>query len=160
MPADEWSISDFTVDYWNESTNSWELLRTFTGNTSSVSYVSLPSNTNTSKVRLTVNDTNASDKKVRLAEIEVRENQGIGGKMRTYLSDLTDSIDGLFATQDSDIEERITAIEEEIAKKEELMEMKELQLMNEYTAMEQALAQMQSQSDYFTQQMAAMNGSD
>lgn len=160
MPAAEYSISDYIVEYWDTKTNNWTVAREYVNNKSSLNYVSLPDGTTTDKIRLTVSDTNAPDKKVRLVEIQAMENQGSGSRLLSRLNNITDNIDGVFTTQNDTIESKISDIETTIERMEKRMEMKEVSLINQWSAMESTLAQLQQQGDFFTQQMNALNGSD
>lgn len=160
MPAEDYAISDYLIEFWDDAADSWKVAREYMGNTSPINYTTLPSGTMTDKIRLTVKDTNAPDKKIRLLEIQAMENQGTASRLRSTLSSITDSIDGVFKLQDNTIEDKISDLEKSIENMEARMEMKETSLINQWTSMETTLSQLQSQGDYFMQQMDAMNSNN
>jgi flagellar capping protein FliD len=160
MPAEDWAISDFTVEYWDTLSKSWQNARDYRGNKSSINYISLPEGAKTDKIKITVHDTNAADKKARLMEVEALEKKGVGSKLRNSLDSFTDTIDGIFASRNAYFSDQIDDLESQIENMEDRLEMKEINLLKQFSAMENALAELQSQSDFFTQQMASMNKSD
>lgn len=160
MPADEYAISDFTVEYFNTLKQSWETARTFSGNQSALNYISLPSNVMVDQIRLTVDGTNAPDDIARLVEIEAFESEGVASKLRSSLKSLTDTRSGVFATAEQTLDSKIDDLESTIEQMESRMEKKEISLLREFAAMEQALAQMQQQSDFFMSQMSALQGGE
>ncbi|GEM_PF-1598526 len=157
MPAGDYAIRDFVVEYLDDATGAWEEARTFTGNTAAINYISLPQGTRTSQVRLTVQGTNAADNKTRLVEVEAMERDGVAGRMRTSLSRLTDYATGIFATANDTFNDKIEDLETSIDKANERLEMRQIEYLREFTAMETALAQLQAQSDFFFAQMEALN---
>ncbi|MFH0911912.1 MAG: flagellar filament capping protein FliD [Planctomycetota bacterium] len=155
QPAEDWAIRDYTVEYWDTLTGSWQTARTFRGNETSLNIISMPSGTLTDQVRITVTATNAADKKTRLVEIEAFENQGVASRMRGSLTSLTDRVNGLFATTEESYAAKIKDIQASIDSTNEMLEQRELSLQREFAAMESALAQLQAQSDFFYAQMQA-----
>lgn len=158
-PAEEYALRDFTVEYFDTVKNSWQTARTYTGNRAALNYVSLPDGARTNQVRINATGTNAPDGRARLVEIEAFEREGVAAKLRSDMNQLTDSRTGIFATLDDNIDTRIRDLEDTIADKEQLMEQKEISLLREFAAMEEAMARMQQQGDFFTQQMASLQGS-
>jgi flagellar hook-associated protein 2 len=73
------------------------------------------------------------------------------------LSSITDGIDGVFKLQDNTIDEKISDLEKSIENMEARLEMKEFSLINQWTSMETTLSRLQSQGDFFSAQMDAMN---
>jgi flagellar hook-associated protein 2 len=158
MPADEYALRDFTVEYFDTLKESWETARSYTGNTSGINYISLPDGTRTDQVRITATDTNAPDNLFRFVELEAFESQGVASQLRTSLRNITDSRSGTFALAQDSLDTRIDDIDATIEGMEERLEMREISLLREFTAMEEALAEMQQQGDFFAQQMASLNG--
>ncbi len=160
MPADEYALRRFTVEYFDTYSKTWKEAQNYEANRSSINYISLPDNVMTDQIRIVAQETNAADGRVRLIEVEALESEGAASQMRTRLKSLTNNNDGLFASVSGTIEEQIKDIDNRIEKMEGRLESKELNLMREFSAMEQALAQMQSQSDFFNQQMSSFNNND
>ncbi|MHC4872020.1 MAG: flagellar filament capping protein FliD, partial [Planctomycetota bacterium] len=77
--------------------------------------------------------------------------------LRSTLSSITDGIDGVFKLQDNTIDEKISDLEKSIENMEARLEMKEFSLINQWTSMETTLSRLQSQGDFFSAQMDAMN---
>lgn len=159
MPAEEYAIKDYTIEYWDNATNGWELFREIKDNSSATNYYSMDENFTTDKFRITVHDTNAPDKRVRLMEIEAMETSGAAGVISERMDYLTNSTTGIFVTKDTEIEASITDLENQIEKMNTRLDSKEEALIRQYTAMEQTLSGLQSQSDYFSQQMSALTAS-
>lgn len=157
MPAKDYAIRDFVVEYLDPATKKWETLREVSGNQSSHTYMSFREPTSVEAVRVTASSTNAADGKFRMTEIEAFEAQGLASKVEETNAELLDSVSGFFAQQEDRISDQIDDIETSIDRMNEQLEIKEIQLIREYAAMESALATMQSQGDYFSQQMTAWN---
>ncbi|MBN1257500.1 MAG: flagellar filament capping protein FliD, partial [Planctomycetes bacterium] len=160
MPAADWAISSFDVEYYNTLTNAWETGASYQTNKSALSIITLPDKVMTNQIRITVHDTNAPDGLARLVEVEAYESEGVASQMRTSLRSLTDSVNGMFVTADDTITSKIEDIQASIDDMEERLEMKEVALIKEWAAMENALAELQAQSDFFSAQMNALNNNN
>ncbi len=156
MPADEYALRDFKVEYLNSATNQWDVLRNVSGNTSAQNYMSFRVPTMVSQLRITASSTNAADGKFRLTEIQADEVQGLAGTMNTVTAELTDGTTGFFATQQDSLTSQIDDLNQSIEDKEARLEQVQLNYLRQFAAMESALAQLQSQGDFFAQQMDAL----
>ncbi|MHC4885086.1 MAG: flagellar filament capping protein FliD [Planctomycetota bacterium] len=157
MPASDYAISDFLVEYFDKATESWTEARRFTGNRAAVNYLTLPDGTQTDQLRVTVTGTNAPDKKARLMEITAYEQAGVASQMREGLGSLSNAIDGLFVTANQEYNDKIKNYQSTIEDMEERITMKEVSMLREWSAMESALAQITQQGDFFMTQMNAIN---
>jgi len=153
-PAAQYGIRDFTIEY-QDTGGTWHTVKTHDDFTGSVTAYAFPNPVQAQAVRVNVTDVNAADELTRFVEIKAIEDRGAAKRLDNNLSFVTSSIDGTFTLQQDAIDERIEDMNEQIEKLGERLEKKELALRREFTAMEQALAQMQSQSNYFAQQSAS-----
>ena len=84
--------------------------------------------------------------------------EGIGVRYRDRLDFLTRIGDGVIYTVTDSIDQQISELEERIADMEEALAAREEQLREEFTAMEQALATLQSQSQFLALHMQNVGG--
>lgn len=91
-----------------------------------------------------------------LSGSENGESEGIINKFETYLEQLTDSKDGLYAGRKDSIESNITRINNNIEKAEARLEKREATLQSQFNAMEQLVSVMNSQSSFLTTQLASL----
>jgi flagellar hook-associated protein 2 len=160
MPAAEYALKDFKVEYFDTLAKSWETLRDVSGNKASATYMGFGTPTSVSSLRITAYSSNAADNKFRMVEIEAMEKQGLASSLETTVDSLADSIDGFFAVQEESLNDKIDDLQTAIDTKTEQLDSVELNYLKKFAAMESALAQMNSQSDYFTQQMDAISNQD
>ncbi|MCX7935211.1 MAG: flagellar filament capping protein FliD, partial [Planctomycetota bacterium] len=108
MPAAQYALKNFTVEYLNAATGKWETLRNIANNRSAVNYLGFMAPTSVSALRIIGYDTNhPTDKRLRLVEVEAYETQGIAGRMDQTLSRLASSSEGFFAKQEAAVQEKI-----------------------------------------------------
>ncbi len=159
MPAEDYALEDFIVQYLDPSTNKWTDLRTVTNNTAAANHMGFATPTAVKGIKIIATSTNADDNKFRLAEVEAFEPQGLGAQQESAISQLTDSISGWFANLQESLQGQMDDIDESIEDMEERLDDKEARLIQQYTNMELALSDIQSQGDYFSQQAASWSGS-
>ena len=155
MPAADYSLNKFLVEYLDASTDKWVELRNINNNQQAINTIGFENPTSVRAVRITGYTSNSDDNKFRLAEIEAKESQGLSAKQSNTTDSLTDSVNGWFASIKSTLDNQAEDISSQIEDLNERMEAKELNLINTYAAMEQNLAQIKSQGDYFAQQAAS-----
>ncbi len=155
LPASEYSLRDFKVEYQDAASGQWKTLRDVTNNQQAQTYLGFRVPTRVSQLRLTASRTNAADGKLRMVEIQAQEMEGLAGRMSEVLVDQTDGTNGFFASQQDRLTDQIDDLNESIEEMEARVEKTELMYLRKFAAMEQALAQMQAQSDFFFQQMDA-----
>ena len=84
------------------------------------------------------------------------EVEGTFKQYRSYLNSMTSSTTGLYATRQENIERVLDRIDSDIVKMEDRLDRREQMLLGKFTALEQMVAEMNSQSEYLTQQMDKM----
>ena len=157
-PASTYGIKDYELQYLapNGDPNSdddWVTYTTVTSNTQGVMTHYLFS-VSTQAIRLKINDSNDGEWS-RVIEFEAYQYTGIAGKLKDYLSYVTDSTTGLIATIEDSLQAQNEDYEERIETQEKLLQMKEEALWRQFTYMEQYLSVMQAQSTWLTQQVYA-----
>ncbi len=83
--------------------------------------------------------------------------EGIVDKFTGYLDNMTDSIDGLYATRKQSTESSIKSIDRNIESLEMRLEQRENNMRAEYQALELLMSEMNSTSSYLAQQITNMN---
>ncbi len=151
-------ISDFKVEL-ERPGGSWEVIAEKSGFGGSIWAEVLTDPMSATAMRVTVTGTNAGDGKTRILEFQAQEEGGIAHGLSNQLSFVTRGTDGTIATEQSSLDSRIRSYEDQIEDMEERLLVKEARLRREFTAMEAALAQMQSQSNFFLTQLAVMPAS-
>ncbi len=81
------------------------------------------------------------------------DTEGIAVRFQNYLEGMTDSIDGLYATNKKTTESTVRRIEDRIEQMEMRLEKRELTMRNKFSALEELISGMNSQSAFLTQQM-------
>ena len=155
MPAADYSLKKFLVEYLDANTNKWKELRNVTNNTQSMNTLGFADPTAVKAVRITGYESNSEDNKFRLAEIEAMESQGLSAKQANATDSLTDGINGWFASIQNTLGNQTEEIDSQLDSLNQRMEEKELNLINKYAAMEQNLANIKAQGDYFSSQAAS-----
>lgn len=154
----EQSLSDYKVEYLDASTNKWVTMREVSSNKSAYNVISTEDPVYASAMRLTATGTNSSDGIMRLAEIKVQSQNGVGAFMMQDLDSLTNSESG-YAARES---EKVDGLKEdnalEIKRLQEVYDMREASLWVKYNAMESTLALLQTKSDYFQSVMSSISG--
>ncbi len=154
MPAKEYALRDFNVEYQDTSGN-WQQLRQVRGNLLDQTFIGFGEPTEVRGFRITATNTNAADGLGRLVEIEAKGTEGALSLMERNARQKTDSVSGFFAQRRDLIDTKITDIETSINQMEARLEEVEEKYIRQFTAMEAQLAQMQAQSDFFLEQMDA-----
>lgn len=155
MPAAEYALEKFLVEYLDANTGKWEELRSLDNNKQSINTLGFAKPTATKAIRITGYESNSDDNKFRIAEIEAFEAQGLSAKQANLTDDLTNGIDGWFASITNTLNEQTQSIDSQLESLEERMEQKEQNLINTYANMESSLANIQAQGNYFSQQAAS-----
>lgn len=159
MPANEWALRDFTVEYLDATTGRWETLREVTKNQAGANYIGFEQPTSVSALRITAKSTNAKDGKFRLLEVEAFEDTGLAGQLNRTVNSYADSQTGFMATRKGEVDSAISSLKSDIDKMNERLASKEESLTRQFTAMEMALGKMQSQSNYLTNTFSSMSKS-
>ncbi|MCD4688695.1 MAG: flagellar filament capping protein FliD [Desulfuromonadaceae bacterium] len=82
--------------------------------------------------------------------------EGIASRFKSYLDNITDDVDGLFAGRKEGIKNTVKRIDTSIERMETRLEKREVTLTNQFNVLEQLVSVMNSQSDYLGRQMSAM----
>lgn len=82
--------------------------------------------------------------------------EGIATRFKSYLEDITDDSDGLFAGRRVSISGNVKRIEKSIERMEMRLEKREETLFDQFNALEQMVSVMNAQSDYLGKQMTAL----
>ncbi len=155
MPAADYSLRKFLVEYLDASTGKWEELRNLDNNTQSVNTLGFAEPTAVKAVRITGYESNAEDNKFRLTEIEAMESQGLSAQQANTTDGLTNSLTGWFASIQETIDGQTAEIDDQLDSLNDRMEEKELNLINTYANMEQRLSEITAQGNYFSSQAAS-----
>ena len=83
--------------------------------------------------------------------------EGIGSRFQAYLEGVTSSTDGFLATRQKSNDDRISRINDDIARLELRLIKREETLNKQYAALEQLMSVFNAQSSYLTQQMEYMS---
>lgn len=141
-------------------------LTTGVGGTGSYQYlvdIGISSDSKTGEISLDsnkINDAIANDfeslEKLFLGEDGV---EGMADKFINYLDDITDSIDGLYASKKTSTESSIKGLDRNIENMELRLEKRESNLRAQFEALELLMSSMNSTSAYLSQQISNMNSS-
>ena len=82
---------------------------------------------------------------------------GVAGKLDSYICDLTRYGEGLFDSRNKGIEERIKDLGRRTDDLKRLLDKKEQTLRDQFLAAERLIGQMNSQSQWLEQQMSALS---
>jgi len=82
--------------------------------------------------------------------------EGIAGRFKSYLENITDDVDGLFAGRKEGIKSTVKRIDKSIERMEMRLEKREQTLYDQFNALEQMISVMNAQSDYIGKQMTAL----
>lgn len=150
MPAADYALKDFVIEYLNPNTNEWEEMRSINGNKANANYLGFGMTTACKGVRVVASSTNAEDGKFRLTEIVCNEAQGLASSMEKSMKKVTDVVDGWFVTIQKGIEDEIASLEEEITKEKDHLEDYEAGLITKYANMETVMNNLQAQATSIT----------
>ncbi len=159
MPASQYALKNFLVEYLDASTNKWETLRSVTNNNQTQTTMGFSEPTLVSQIRVTGTATYAADGKFRLTEIAAKEATGLANQMKRTVDEQTDSDTGFFANLETYINSSVEDLQNTIDKANERLEQVQTRYITQFANMESNLATLQSQSDYFSQQMDALSAS-
>lgn len=87
----------------------------------------------------------------------VNDSGGIAAQFATYLDDITDSADGIYASRKESTDSNIRRIDQRIEVLELRMEQREKTLRNKFSAMENLVSGMNAQGSFLAQQLSALN---
>jgi flagellar hook-associated protein 2 len=82
--------------------------------------------------------------------------EGIATRFKSYLENITDDRDGVFAGRKESIESNVKRIDKSIERMEMRLEKREQTLFDQFNALEQMISVMNAQSDYLGKQMDAL----
>ena len=85
---------------------------------------------------------------------------GVMKEFNTALLDLTSTSDGMYASKRTSYTSSVDQMDSQILRLESLMEKKEETIRSQFSAMELLVSAMNSQSEYLTQQLSSLTGSD
>ncbi len=161
-PASQYGIKDYELQYLIPGGNpnndgDWKTYTTVTDNTEGMITHYL-GNIVTQGIRLKINDSN-DGRYSRVIELEAYEETGIAGRVKNYLSSITDATEGLIAYIEDSIQNQNEDYQNRIEAQEKLLEIKEEILRRQFTQMEEYLAQMQSQSAWLAMQISSLYSS-
>jgi len=161
-PASQYGIKDYELQYLIPGGNpnndgDWKTYTTVTDNTEGIITHYL-GNIVTQGIRLKINDSN-DGRYSRVIELEAYEETGIAGRVKNYLSSITDATEGLIAYIEDSIQNQNEDYQNRIEAQEKLLEIKEEILRRQFTQMEEYLAQMQSQSAWLAMQISSLYSS-
>lgn len=152
MPVATFGIKSFSVDYLDASSKKWVSFQTIDNNMSPKTSIVFDSGVRASAIRLNI--TEARNDFARLVEFEAFEDRGIGSLFNNQLNYLTKVNDGAIAQKTATLDEAVKGYEAQIETIGERIEVERSRLINQFTAMEKAIASMQQQSNYMSQQLA------
>lgn len=148
QPANLATLKAFTLEYWDETLGSWQVLATETDHTGSIYGASFDPKT-TTRIRLSVTATHG-DGPVRLTEIQVGQyNRGAAAEMHRYLRGLLDVETGVVEHREKTLADQIKRIKDTISRLEERLTARQLQLEAQFARMEEAMARLQAQGAAF-----------
>ncbi len=148
MPAEDYALSDFTVEYLDSETGEWETVREVTDNTSSYTVIGLADAVSASAIRITATATNADDDIMRLVEIDCNAETGVANTIAADLDSTFDYDYGYLATRTDYVDTMIENLNDDIDSMTDLMDAKESVLWTQFNAMEETLAALETQSSY------------
>ncbi|MDR0361973.1 MAG: flagellar filament capping protein FliD [Planctomycetota bacterium] len=151
------SLRDFKVEYLDANTGKWETLREVEANSGDASHLGLPMPTAVSAIRITATKTNADDGKFRLLDVQAIEDSGLAGRLNHLTTSLGDVTTGFMAERQTDVDEKLKELEDQMARMQEKLDMKEASLWRQFTAMEKALSQLQNQGNQITSMLSSMS---
>jgi len=158
MPAASYGVSDFSFELQSPD-GAWQTVKTVTGSTAGKYIYNLDLPMAAKALRVTVTATNAADGKTRLVELGANEESGVAHRVSNLLTFVTRGVDGQIATEQSGLDARISALQEQMDDLQERLDAKQARLQQEFTNMEMALAQMQAQSQQFLAQLGSTSSS-
>jgi flagellar hook-associated protein 2 len=82
--------------------------------------------------------------------------EGIATRLKSYLEDTTDNIDGFYAGRKQSIESNVKRMDRSIELMELRLEKREQNLYDQYNALEQLISSMNSTSSYLSTQLASL----
>lgn len=153
------ALRTFTVEYMDAGTGKWEVLREIEGNTSEANHLGLALPTSVTAIRITATSTNAADGKFRLMDVQAFEDTGLAGQLNQLTTNLGDVTTGFMAERQTEVEEKIKELEDQMERMNERLEAKEASLWTQFNAMETALSQLQSQSNMITSMLGSLSSS-
>ena len=84
------------------------------------------------------------------------ETEGISSQFATYMDQMTDSVNGLYASRKESTESNLRRIDQRILTMEARMDLKEKTMRAQFSAMEELVSGLSAQGDYLLQQLSAM----
>lgn len=159
-PADQYGIKDYELQYLTSggdpnNDDDWQTYTTITDNTEGTITHYL-SSISTEAIRLKINASNDGEYSC-IIEFEAYQRTGLGGGLKNYLNNITDTDNGLIAYVEDSLLSQNEDYEERIEAQERLLELKQERLWRQFTQMEQYLAIMQVQSSWLFQQTTILN---
>jgi len=156
-PAASYGIKDYKVQYWDAASSTWKDAATVSGNTLGTVSSTFDAVTTTA-VRLAITGTNAADGYARVLEVEAYQ-KNYGAAVRTYdLANGYTRSGGIIPSRQDGVTSEVKRIDDQIDRLEQRLQQREESLRRQFTALETALAKMQSEGSYMTQQLSQLGG--
>lgn len=155
MPADEYTLKSFDVEYWDSSENDWVNARSYSNNSSGkvISYFS--DAITTDKVRVT--NMNGTDDTVRLTEFEVYEARGIASRINELSQKVTDLADGSVQLAIDNLYDNNEILDDQIETWEERLARKEDYYRAQFIELEALMAEFQTTSSWLSTQLGSLD---
>ncbi|MCC8164995.1 MAG: flagellar filament capping protein FliD, partial [Planctomycetes bacterium] len=127
------ALSDYTIEYMDKK-GEWQTYREISGNKSDAQYFGVAT-PNVQAIRIKASKTNAEDGKFRLLDVQIFEQGGLAGKLNAHTTEIGDTQFGFLATQNENITNTISDLDEQMTRLQERLESKEEQLWRKFTMM-------------------------
>lgn len=153
LPAAAWGVRDYDLQALKVGGNpgvaeDWITLASVRNNQKGS--VSHNFSAYTSRIRMVITGTNASDGLARLTEVQLDESTGIAARLNNVLSTLTNSSTGtVFGVQDA-LSAQVKTMDAEIARLNDRLSKQMAFLSKQFAQMESALAQLQRSGSYLS----------
>ncbi len=152
--AEDYGVSDFEAEYWDEASSSWVNLFTVTGNTQEyVSQTFEP--VKTKKIRINVTGSNDGQHS-RICEVQAfAKNDGAFSRLQEVVRMYT-SADGLLFGRTEELDRLDRDLSRQIESMQRRLDMRMESLRRKFTALEVMLQQFNSQSAWLSQQLTSL----
>ncbi|MFZ5826806.1 MAG: flagellar filament capping protein FliD [Bacillota bacterium] len=157
FPASSHGLKDFTLEYWDDATSSWQTIETVTsfGGTSKTWEFDPIT---TTKVRLSITAT-YNDYEARVTEFKVGEyNNGAAIDQHRYLRSIFEIETGTLDVKDATLTKQIDRVNDQIDRIQAQLVEREDQLRRQFARMERALANLKSQGNALLMQLMGSAG--
>lgn len=154
MPAGQYGIKDFDLQYWDGSL--WNTIKSYTGNTQAI-IDTVFSTVQTQKIRINVTAANGANDAARIVQVNAYEpNMGIAVRMGDLVKNLTDYGTGTIASRQKSLDSQIKDIKDQMTGLSDRLSLREETLRNQFNAMEQAIQSIKSQGISLTNMLNSL----